>query len=222
MGGEMSFDSNRQLPSPHWPPLAGRGDRSVSGRFPSWFVSLLALFAALTCATHAAAAAPLPAPGVYAVDAAASSVTFNVTEYLINTVTGRFGAFAGKIIIGDSLATSHIDATVDVASLDTGIGMRNEHLLGPDYFDVAHFPQMKLASTMIWGTPNNFGIKAKLTIRGVAKEVVFSARILDSGVVVAETKIDRTDFGVTAGSTIKNEVRLHLKIQMIHAPPPAP
>ncbi len=187
-------------------------------RTPSWFLSLFAIFAALTCATHAGATAPLPAPGDYVVDAAASSVSFNVTEYLINTVTGKFGAFAGKITMGDSLSTSRISATVDVASLDTGIGMRNEHLFGADYFDVAHFPQMKLKSTAIWGTPDNFGIKGDLTIKGITKEVVFSARILDSGVVVAETKIDRTDFGMTAGPTIKNEFRLHLKIQMVQAP----
>jgi polyisoprenoid-binding protein YceI len=218
----MSSAANRQLPSRTWPPLAGWAHRSARRRLGSWFLSLLVLFAALTSAAHARAAGPLPAPGAYAVDATGSSVTFNVTEYLINTVTGKFGTFAGKVTIGDSLSTSHIDATVDVASLDTGIGMRNGHLLAADYFDAAHFPQMKLTSTMIWGTPDNFGIKGNLTIKGVMKEVVFSARILDTGVVVAETKIDRTDFGMTAGSTIKNEVRLHLKIQMIHAPPPAP
>jgi len=73
---------------------------------------------------------------------------------------------------------------------------------------------------MIWGTPDNFGIKGSLTIKAVTKEVVFTARILDSGVVVAETKIDRRDFGLTAGGTIKNEVRLRLQIRMTRAPTP--
>ena len=149
-------------------------------------------------------------------------MSFDVTEYLVNTVTGKFSALAGKIAVGDSLSTSHIDATVDVASLDTGIGARNEHLLTAEYFDAAQFPQMQFASTMIWGAPDNFGIRGNLTIKAVTKEVVFSARIRDNGVVVAETKIDRTQFGMTAGGTIKNEVRLHLRIRMTHAPPSAP
>jgi polyisoprenoid-binding protein YceI len=59
-----------------------------------------------------------------------------------------------------------------------------------------------------------------VVIKAVTREIVFTARILDSGVVVAETKIDRTDFGITAGGTIKDEVRLHLQIRLTRASAP--
>jgi polyisoprenoid-binding protein YceI len=180
---------------------------------------LLAAWAALFCATDVRAGAPaFPAPGEYAIDASGSSVGFSVTEFLINSVSGSFSKFAGKVTVGDSLSSSQLEATVDVGSIDTGIHMRDEHLLGAEYFDAARFPRMKFTSTMIWGTPENFGIKGSLTIKAVTKEVVFSARILDGGVVVAETKIDRTQFGLTAGGTIKNEVRLRLQIRMTRVP----
>jgi polyisoprenoid-binding protein YceI len=70
---------------------------------------------------------------------------------------------------------------------------------------------------MLWGTPNNFGIKGNLTIKGVTREVVFTARILDTGLVVAETKIDRTAFGVMYSGPVSNEVRLRLEIRMAKA-----
>jgi polyisoprenoid-binding protein YceI len=184
---------------------------------PPWLVCLLVLCALLVREDHAGAAGALPAPGAYTVDAS-STVGFSVTEFLINSVSGTFSAFSGHVTVGDSFATSQIQATVNVASVDTGIHMRDEHLVSPEFFDAARFPQMQFTSTQIWGTPNNFGIKGNLTIKGTTKEVVFSARILDSGVVVAETKIDRTVFGLTSGSTIKNDVQLRLQIRMTRAP----
>ena len=186
------------------------------------FLSLLAVCACVAWVIRARADGALPPPGEYAIQVSGSTVSFSITEFLINTVGGRFNAFAGKVVVGDSLATTHIDATVDVASIDTGIQSRNEHLVGPDYFDAKQFPRMAFTSTALWGTPSNFGIKGNLTIKGVTKEVVFSGRIQDSGMVAAETTIDRTDFGITTGSTIKNKVHLRLQIRMTKAPSPSP
>jgi polyisoprenoid-binding protein YceI len=190
---------------------------SASRRSHPWFASLFALWAVLTCMSDALAAGTLPAAGEYQVETSGSTVGFEITELLVDTVNGKFSVFSGQVTVGDSLSTSKIEATADVGSIDTGIHARNEHLLGADFFDAARFPRMKFTSTTIWGTPNNFGIKGNLTIKGVTKEVVFSARIQDNGVVVAETKIDRTQFGVSAGGTIKNEARLRLQIKLARA-----
>jgi polyisoprenoid-binding protein YceI len=116
--------------------------------------------------------------------------------------------------VGDSLAATEVEASVEVASLTTGNDQRDKHLRSPDFFDAARFPRMTFVSTQIWGTPANFGMKGNLTIRGITREVVFGARILDSGVVRAEAKVDRTAFGITYGFTIKNEVRLRLMIRL--------
>lgn len=184
------------------------------------FMALLALAAVVSIlvgAPGARAAGAPPAPGEYAVDAATSSVGFSVTEFLVNTVTGTFHSFAGHVTVGDSLGGSKIQASVDVASIDTDVHMRDDHLRGIDYLDAQRFPKMQFASTVIWGAPENFGIKGNLTIKGVTKEVVFSAKIQNDGVIVAETKIDRTEFGITSGGTIKNEVKLRLQIHLVKA-----
>jgi polyisoprenoid-binding protein YceI len=185
------------------------------------FLAAIACLAFLASPLGARAAEPVspsvPPAGAYTVDVAGSSVKFEITEFLINTVSGRFRSFTGAVTVGDSLATSKIQATVDVRSVDTGVGARDGKLIGPDYFDTASFPQMQFVSTAIWGTPENFGIRGNLTIKGVTKEVVFSARIQPDGIVAAETKIDRTAFGITSGATIKNEARLRLAIRLVRA-----
>jgi polyisoprenoid-binding protein YceI len=182
----------------------------------TWLIGLIVLGPVLY-ATLARAAGGVPPPGDYAIDAASSIVGFNVKHFAISSVDGKFTAFSGRVRVGDSLATTHIDATIDTRSIDTGSGMRDKHLRSADFFDAERFPTMTFTSTQVWGTPDNFGIKGNLTMKGVTKEVVWSARILDTGAVVAETKLDRTAFGVTYSGPVGNEVRVHLEIRMVRA-----
>ena len=109
-------------------------------RFAPWTTALVAAWVVLTCVTAARAAGALPLPGDYAVDKAGSSVAFTINHLLVASTDGKFNAFSGKVTVGDSLATSHVEATVDVKSIDTGSGMRDDHLRSADFFDVARFP----------------------------------------------------------------------------------
>ena len=156
----------------------------------------------------------LPAAGMYAVDAAGSAVTFNVTNFVVTSVDGRFGTFDGRVVVGDSLATTSVEASVLVASIDTGNKQRDDHLRTADYFDVARFPTMTWKSSQLWGSPDNVGMKGTLTIHGVSRETVFSGRIVDGGVIRAETTVDRRNFGITSGASISNDVRLRLQIRL--------
>jgi polyisoprenoid-binding protein YceI len=178
---------------------------------------MVAICVVLLCASRAFAAGSLPPPGDYVVDPLGSTVAFNVTNLVVTSVDGKFHTFNGHVSVGASLATSHLDATVDVQSIDTGSNRRDEHLRSGDFFGAAQFPRMMFTSTSLWGTPESFGMKGNLTIKGVTKEVVFAGRILDTGLIVAEAKIDRTDFGITSGPSIKNEVRLRLEIKLTKA-----
>jgi polyisoprenoid-binding protein YceI len=173
--------------------------------------------AALSLAPSAGATGALPPAGDYDVQTAGSTVGFSVTNFVVTTVDGTFHAFRGKVTVGDSIAATHIDTAVEVASVDTGNSKRDEHLRSADFFDATKYPRMTFVSTQVWGTPGNLGIKGNLTIKGTTKEVVFSAQFLDSGVVRAETTIDRTSFGITYGTSIKNEVRLKLQIKLAKA-----
>lgn len=180
-------------------------------RFLFW-VGALVLAMLLPAPAHAAGA--LPPAGTYSVDARSSAVTFNVTNFVVTSVDGRFGAFEGRVVVGDSLATTTVEASVDIASIETGNKQRDDHLRTGDYFDAARFPKMTWKSTQLWGTPDSFGMKGVLTIKGISKEIVFACRITDGGVIVADAKIDRQNFGITSGPSIKNEVRLRLQIRL--------
>jgi polyisoprenoid-binding protein YceI len=177
-----------------------------------WLSLLAVAFVAITFPARASSA--LPAAGDYAVDASTSGVGFSVTNFVVTNVDGKFTRFDGHVVVGDSLATTTVEASVDVSSIDTGIKQRDDHLRSSDYFDVARFPRMTFKSSQLWGTPERFGMKGALTIKGITKEVVFGGRIADGGVIIADTTIDRQNFGITSGPSIKNEVRLRLSIRI--------
>ena len=200
------------------PPPHAAVDIKRSTNRPRGLVLGGVLLGILGITSVARADATLPQAGTYQIDPNGSSVTFTVTEMLVNNVTGKFGSFVGTIVVGDSLEKSRVEASVDVTSINTNIHKRDEHLRAADYFDVARFPHMTFKSTALWGTPASFNIKGNLTIKGVSKEIVFGAHLLDGGVVSAEATIQRKDFGLTAGKVIKNDVHLHLHIRMTKAP----
>jgi polyisoprenoid-binding protein YceI len=182
----------------------------------------VAAWALLICVSRALAGGTLPPPGAYVVDPAGSTVAFNVTNLGIISVDGKFDSFSGRVTVGSSLAASHVEASAEVSSIDTASTQRDTHLRSADFFDAAQFPRMTFTSTALSGTPDGFQMKGNLTIKGVTREVVFAARVTNVSVVTADATIDRTDFHITEGRTIKNQVRLHLQIRLVKSPTPTP
>ena len=56
-------------------------------------------------------------------------------------VKGSFKGLKGTIHFAeDNPAQSGFDVTVDVNTIDTGIGLKNKHALADDFFDAEHYP----------------------------------------------------------------------------------
>ncbi len=69
-----------------------------------------------------------------------------VGENLIATADGEFQRWriTDARIRPDKPGTSFVEIEIDVASLDTGIEKRDEHLRDPDFFDVEKFPTARV------------------------------------------------------------------------------
>lgn len=157
----------------------------------------------------------LPAAGVYTVDPVHSNVNFIARHLVASKVRGQFSDFAGTITIGDSLATSSAEATVQAASISTNNEMRDNHLKSADFLEQETYPTLTFKSTSI--TPKSgdeYTLVADVTIKGVTKSVTFDLEYLGSSpgmapnsTVVgfeARAEIDRRDFGVNFEGTLEN------------------
>ena len=139
--------------------------------------------------------------GVWNLDADRSTVGFKIRNFwgLLN-VKGRFSDIDGDgQVTGKGAIFGRLD--VQVASLRTGIGKRDEHLRSADFFDVDRFPQISVVVTAVEpGAANTADLRATFTIKGVTAEVPLPVQIsaLDDGSVrvSAKTEVDRDQFDI--------------------------
>jgi polyisoprenoid-binding protein YceI len=189
----------------------------------------------MTLAGVITALSALLAPAeTWTIDQAHSSAQFAVRHMMISTVRGDFSKLTGKVEYDPAKpGATKIDATIDVASIDTRVPARDNHLKGADFFDVAKYPTMSFVSKSV--EPAGSGklkVIGDLTLHGVTKQVVLDVDG-PSGVIknrqgskmgaTATTKISRKDFGLTwnqmleaGGVAVSDEVNITLDLELSH------
>ena len=169
------------------------------------FRVVLISVASLAMALSAAAQA-----GTWQIDPNHSSAQFAVRHLGVSTVRGAFTKVTGSATYdpADPSKTT-LEATIDAASVDTRVEMRDNDLRSPRFLDAQKFPTITFHSKQVKSAETGkLQITGDLTIHGVTKEVSLdvdgpSAAIKDpmgKGQRMgasATTKINRNDFGVS-------------------------
>jgi polyisoprenoid-binding protein YceI len=176
-------------------------------------------------------------PGTWTVDPVHSTVGFVARHLMISKVRGRFTDFSGSIEVAPDPLQSHLEASVNLASVDTGDEGRDAHLRTADFFDLDGdgSPTMTFVSTGIKAEDDDgdYVLFGDLTVNGVTRQVEFALEF--EGVngdpwggtragFSAETEINRKDFGLawnvaleTGGVLVGDKVKVHLEIQAVKA-----
>jgi len=117
----------------------------------------------------------------YKFDQARSTIGFTVHQY-IGTTHGKFTRFSGKIDIDrERPENSSVTATIDVASIDTRIKKRDDHLRSAEFFNVEKYPEITFKSRSAKRTgPQEGDITGDLTMHGVTKPIVLHVKLLTS------------------------------------------
>jgi polyisoprenoid-binding protein YceI len=173
--------------------------------------------------------APVAAAETWVIDTSHSSVSFEVRHFF-SMVPGRFGEYEGMIQFDpDKPTEASVEATIQMASVDTDNEKRDEHLRSPDFFDVDSHPTMTFKSKKVEKQGEALKVTGDLTLHGVTKEVVLDVNFLGAmaspwgGNVAgftASTKIDRKDFGIVwnktldaGGTLLGDEVAIQINIE---------
>ena len=114
--------------------------------------------------------------------------------------SGIFKGLKGNIVFDEkNLEDSKFDVTVDVATINTGNGMKNNHAKSARWFDVDKYPVIKFTSTEITKTSSGYQAKGELELHGVKKEftIPFTFQNNDAGGIFNSSfDINRLDFNV--------------------------
>lgn len=152
-----------------------------------------------------ASAAPT---GVYKNDPGHSYIAFSYNHMGYSNPIARWGSWTADLNWNsEDPAQSSIAATIDAASIDTGVAELDDHLRSPDFFEVEKFPTISFASTSLEVTGSDAArLIGDLTIKGVTKPVAFDVKINKAADddfakaykigFSAKGMIKRSDFGV--------------------------
>lgn len=174
-------------------------------------------------------------PGVWNIDTAHTTIGFTARHLMITKVRGRFGAVTGALVIAEDPLQSSVQASIEMASVETGDEGRDGHLRSPEFFDVENHPAMTFVSTEIRGSTRSaeFVLVGDLTVKGITRSIELDLEF--EGVnpdpwggtrvgFTAEGEIDRRDFGLDFqvaldnGSLLVSEkIKIQLDVQAVRA-----
>lgn len=144
-----------------------------------------------------------------------SSVAFTVKNFGVR-VGGSFSDVTGTIKFDkNNLPESLFDITANANSISTGNDLRDKHLQGEDFFDVAKHPTLHFVSSKIASDGDHYTITGELTIKGVTKSVSFpfTASPTKTGYdFKGKFAINRKDFGVGKSVVISETVDVSVSL----------
>ncbi len=171
----------------------------------------------------------VPAPGVYDLDQAHTTVEFVARHLMITKVRGRFAQFSGSINVAEVPEESSVEVTIDAASINTSQDQRDEHLRSADFFEAEKYPTLTFKSTSVQPDGDSWKVTGDLTVRDVTRPVVLDVEFDGANTTPwgtqaiafsAQTEIDREEWGLTynqaletGGVVVGKKVRIELNVE---------
>ncbi len=156
-------------------------------------------------------------------------VTFESNTSLEDMV-GRTNKVTGSISGDIDKRNGTGKIVVDLASLNSGIDLRDQHMRSEGWLNVAKYPTATFETTSVkYSGGNNFNVTGKFSLHGVTKTIKTTAVIkylpesavtkrnhFDGDVIQVKTKfeIKLSDYGVKIPDMAKDKVSNNIKISV--------
>jgi polyisoprenoid-binding protein YceI len=148
-----------------------------------------------------------------------SGIKFQIKNLGINT-GGTIGGVKATIQFSPAqLATSSVEATADVTTINTDNDERDTHLRSADFFDVQRYPHITMKSVSFKRKSGaNYVGKFNLTIKDKTRQLDVPFTYTENGntaVITGTVKLNRLDFGVGSSSLVlSNDVTATITVDM--------
>lgn len=106
-----------------------------------------------------------------------TNITFE-SETDFETILGNSQSASGTVVADLDSGTGRVDVRVPVASLDTGIDLRNKHLQSGDWLDAKKNPEIRFVSSAARRLDDgSWEIAGDFSLRGVSKPMTVRAQV---------------------------------------------
>jgi polyisoprenoid-binding protein YceI len=188
--------------------------------------AIAALVMLLATTGFAADTAPAAAAPRYVQAATGNSLGFTFTQ-LDAASNGQFRKFTTELVYNEkNLPASSLTVKVDITSLDTQDGERDEALKGADLFNAASIPAATyVAKSLARNAKGGLEAVGKLTLRGVSKDLRLPLTLKPTATgfeLSGQTTIKRLDYGVGQGEwksteSVGDDVKIQYKVALVRA-----
>jgi polyisoprenoid-binding protein YceI len=149
-----------------------------------------------------------------------TAIKFQLKNLGVNTGGSINGLQANMVFNPEKLDESTIEATLDANSINTDNDLRDSHLRGEEYFNVAKYPTITMKSVSLKRkSGDKYTGQFNLTIKGKTKtfEMPFTYTTDPSNTATFKggLKINRQDFGIGGKSLVMgNDVAVAIEVQV--------
>jgi polyisoprenoid-binding protein YceI len=152
----------------------------------------------------------------WTVDTHQAKVEFTATGPT-GQVNGSFSGLKATIKFDpDNLLASEILASVEVNTIETGIGLRDKDLKQKkEWFNVVQYPEITIRSKQIQKVGEGYTLTADLTMKGVTKQIDIPFTFTptgNGGLFKAQFQISRDDFGLGNSAMVGKAVIIKLEV----------
>jgi polyisoprenoid-binding protein YceI len=166
------------------------------------------------------------------IDTTHSEVGFSVRHMMISNVRGKFEKFDAQIELdAKNLEAAKVTATIETASVNTGVEQRDNHLRSADFFDSEKYPNMVFKSTKVKQSGSELAVTGTLAIRDQEHEITLKGELEGPGKdpwgntrigFSLSGEIDREQWGLgwnqaleTGGVLVAKKVKISIETQLV-------
>ncbi len=127
-------------------------------------------------------------------------------------VAGIFKGLAGTIHFEENnLATASFNVSIDVASLNTGNGLMNQHAKSAEWFDAAKFPKITFVSSKVVKAGAGYQATGNLTMHGVTKPLTLPFTF-QGNVFHAAFTVNRNAYSIGKPGDVDDNIAVELSV----------
>ena len=128
--------------------------------------------------------------------------------------SGEFKGMKGTINFDEKdLPNSKFEVSIDVATINTGNGMKNTHAKSDKWLDATKYPTIKFTSSAITSTADGYEAKGTLDFHGVQKEIAIPFTFKNN-VFNSSFTINRLDYNVNTAEPAHGAASLKVDINV--------